>query len=93
MAGMRMSLSGMAMNTARALESSRDDHACLNAFSVCELVDNLRKVKEGEATIEDFFAVYVFDKSTTKLADSVKRERYYCMRDEPAEDDKKEEAA
>lgn len=92
MAGMRMSLTGMATNTARALESSRDDHACLNAFSVCELVDNLRKVKDGEASIDDFFAVYVFDEKRTKLSDSIKQDRYYCMREEPAEEDETEDA-
>lgn len=94
MAGMRQSLPGLAKAAARGLESSRDDLACMSAFSICEMVDNLRKVKDGEATMDDFFAVYVFDtKSEKKLSDGVRRERFYCMRDEPAEDDENEEAA
>jgi|GEM_PF-4706586 hypothetical protein len=85
---MRQSLPGLAKSAQRALESSRDDLACMCAFSICELVDNLRKVKEGQATIEDFFAVYVFDsKSEKPLADGVRRERFYCMRDEPDDED------
>jgi hypothetical protein len=89
---MRQSLPGLAKTARIALETSRNDLACMAAFSVCELVDNLRKVKDGEATFDDFFAVYVFDSKAEKLADGVKRERYYCMRDEPADDDEEEAA-
>lgn len=81
---MRQSLPGLAKATSRALKSSRDDLACMTAFSVCELVDNLRKLKDGECTAEQFFAVYVFDaKGEKKLADSIRRSDFYCMRDEP----------
>lgn len=84
MAGMRMSLPGMAKTAARALRSSRDDHACYSAHSVCELVDNLRILKDGGCTVEEFFATYVFDSGTveTKLAKQAKPRDYYCMRDE-----------
>lgn len=92
MTGMRQSLPGLAKSAARGLETSRDELACMCAFSICEMVDNLRKVKDGEATIDDFFAVYVFDsKSEKKLSDGVRRERFYCMRDEP--EDEEDEAA
>lgn len=85
---MRQSLPGLAKNTQRALESSRSDLACMCAYSLCELVDNLRKVKNGEATFEEFFAVYVFDSTSEKpLAEGVNRKRFYCMRDEPETDD------
>lgn len=84
---MRQSLPGLAKTTRIALETSRNDLACMAAYSVCELIDNLRKVKDGDATFDEFFAVYVFDSKTDNLAAGVKRERYYCMRDEPDEDD------
>lgn len=85
---MRLSLPGLAKTASRALKSSRDDLACMAAFSVSELVDNLRVLKEGGCTIDEFFEVYVFDsKSDGKLADRIKAEDYYCMRDEPAEED------
>lgn len=91
---MRQSLPGLAKTVARGLKSSRDDHACMAAFSVCEMIDNLRKVKDGEATIDDFFAVYVFDtKGEKTLASGVRREEFFCMRDEPAEDEEGDEAA
>lgn len=80
---MRQSLPGLAKTVARGLKSSRDDHACIAAFSVCEMVDNLRKVKDGEATLEDFFAVYVFDGKPDKpLANTIRRNDFFCMRDE-----------
>jgi hypothetical protein len=94
MAGMRQSLPGLAKTATRALKSSRDDLACMAAFSICEMVDNLRKVKNGEATVEDFFAVYVFDSCSEKpLATLVRREEFYCMRDEPEDDEDDSEAA
>lgn len=91
MTGMRMSLPGLAKTAARALRSSRDGMACYSAYSVCELVDNLRIVKDGGCTVEEFFATYVFDSNSgKKLAEGVHPRNYYCMRDEPAEDDEQD---
>lgn len=88
-----MSLPGLAKTAARALRSSRDDMACYSAHSVCELVDNLRILKDGGCTVEEFFATYVFDsKGEKKLADGVHTRDYYCMRDEPEETDEDEAA-
>lgn len=89
MAGMRMSLPGLAKTVRRALQSSRDDMACHSAHSVCELVDNLRILKDGGCTVDEFFSAYVFDSGTaeTKLAETVKPRDYYCMRDEPEDED------
>lgn len=84
---MMQSLPGLAKAATRALKSSRDDYACMTAFSICELVDNLRKVKNGESTLDEFFAVYVFDsKGEKRLADGVRREEFLCMRDEPEDE-------
>lgn len=84
-----MSLPGLAKTARRALQSSRDDMACYSAYSVCELVDNLRVLKDGGCTVEEFFALYVFDSgaSETKLASSVNKRDYFCMRDEPEDED------
>lgn len=85
---MRMSLPGFFHNTERALRSSKDDHACMNAYVLGELVDNLRILKDGGCTVEEFFATYVFDaKSEGKLADRVKKENFDCMQDEPLDID------
>lgn len=54
MAGMKQSLPGLFRNTAAALRRSPNDMACAMAFSVGQLVDNLRTVKEGKATIDEF---------------------------------------
>lgn len=81
------SLPGLFRNTARALQSSQSDHACMMAYSLGELIDNLRKVKEGEATLEEFFACYVFDSERRNLAESVNPKHYDCMKDEPADVD------
>ena len=84
---MRVSLPGLFKNTECALRSSKDDLACACAYSLGEMIDNLRLVANGECTAEDFFKVYVFDaKSEGKLADRVRRERYRCMQDEPADE-------
>jgi len=83
MPGMKQSLPGLFRNTARALQQSPDDMSCAMAFSLGQLVDNLRIVKNGGATIEEFFDLYVFDaKDTSKLADRVKPKDYICMQDE-----------
>ncbi len=55
MAGMKQSLPGLFRNTEAALRSSKDDYACAMAFSLGQLIDNLRAVKNGGATIEEFF--------------------------------------
>jgi len=84
---MRQSLPALAKAARRALERSPDGLSCMIAFSICEMVDNLRKVKDGDATLEDFFSVYVFDSKGEKLAGTVRKERFLCMRDEPADDE------
>jgi hypothetical protein len=85
---MRMSLPGMFKNTERALRSSKDDMACAMAYSLGELIDNLRVLKDGGATVDEFFACYVFDaNSEGKLADRVRKEKYDCMQDEPTDVD------
>lgn len=89
MAGMRMSLPGLAKTAVRALRPSPNEMACYSAHSVCELVDNLRILKEGGCTVDEFFACYVFDSGTaeTKLAEQVKPRDFLCMKDEPEEVD------
>ena len=87
MASMRISLPGMAKTAARALRSSRDDFACYSAGSVCELVDNLRKLKDGECTVDEFFAVYVFDSRHSDTSDRIRPRDYYCMRDQTDDDE------
>lgn len=87
---MKQSLPGLFRNTEAALRSSSDDYACMMAFSVGQLIDNLRTLKDGGCTVEEFFEYYVFDSDRKGLADSVDKSRYLCMRDEPEED---EEAA
>ena len=85
---MRQSLPGLFFNAERALRSSSDDHACASAHSLGELVDNLRVLKDGGCTVEEFFKVYVFDsQGKGKLADYVRPERFDCMRDEEDEED------
>lgn len=85
---MKQSLPGLFRNTADALRQSPDDMACAMAYSLGELIDNLRIVKDGGATLDEFFACYVFDRaSDIKLADTVKPADYVCMRDEPVEAD------
>lgn len=84
---MKQSLNGLFRNTEVALRSSKDDMACAMAFSVGQLIDNLRAVKEGSATIDEFFDFYVFDSERRNLADSVDAKRYDCMQDEPEDVD------
>lgn len=84
---MKLSLPGLFRNTAAALRVSPDDMSCAMAFSLGQLVDNLRAVKNGSATIDEFFECYVFDSKTDKpLADTVKNDDYVCMRDEVEEE-------
>lgn len=87
MAGMKQSLSGLFRNTAVALQSSKNDMACAMAFSLGQLIDNLRTVKEGGATIEEFWEYYVFDSDRRNLADSVDAKHFDCMQDEPEDAD------
>lgn len=84
---MKMSLPGLFRNTEAALRSSTDEMACAMAFSVGQLIDNLRVVKDGGATLDEFFEVYVFDSERAEMADSVKKENYACMQDELEETD------
>ena len=90
---MKLSLPGLFKNAERAMRSSRDDYACMSAYSLGELIDNLRSLKNGVCTVEEFFSTYVFDaKSEGSFADRVQKKNFECMRDEP-EDDENEEAA
>lgn len=84
-----MSLPGLAKTAARALRPSPNDMACYSAHSVCELVDNLRILKDGGCTVDEFFALYVFDSGTseTKLAEHVSPRDFICMRDDIENDD------
>jgi len=63
---MKQSLPGLFRNTAVALQSSKSDLACAMAFSLGQLIDNLRTVKDGGATIEEFWEYYVFDSNRGK---------------------------
>ena len=84
---MRVSLPGLFKNTECALRSSEDALACACAYSLGEMIDNLRLVANGECTTEEFFKLYVFDaKSTSRLADRVKKENFACMQDEPEDE-------
>ena len=87
MPGMRQSLPGLFRNTESALRSSTDPYACMMAYSLGQMIDNLRLVAEGKATAEEFFAIYVFDSERRGLADSVRKERYVCMRETADETD------
>lgn len=82
---MKQSLPGLFRNTASALRESPNDLACAMAFSIGQLVDNLRAVKEGTATLEEFFGYYVFDSDRGPLADTVQTKDYLCFKDEPEE--------
>lgn len=85
---MKMSLPGLFKNTEVALRSSTDEMACASAFSLGELIDNLKVLKDGNCTLDEFFACYVFDaKREGKLADSVDRNKYRCMQDEPEDEE------
>jgi hypothetical protein len=82
---MKVSLHGLLSNVESALRSSQDDYACMHAYCLMELGDNLRKVANGEATAEEFFALYVVDKNDkSSWAETVDKRRYDCMQeDEP----------
>lgn len=77
---MKVSLEGLLCNAERSLRSSRDPHACMQAYVLMELGDNLRMVARGEATIEEFFALYVVDVADREpLAPQVDRRKFACM--------------
>lgn len=84
---MKQSLPGLFRNTAAALRRSDDDLSCAMAFCLGQMIDNLRRVKEGEATIDEFFSHYVFDSERRELANSVEAKHYLCMQDEIDDED------
>lgn len=84
---MRVSLEGMLHNIESALRSSRDSHACMLAYCLMEMGDNLRKVANGEATADEFFALYVTPKGGTPWADNVHKKNFACMQGELEDED------
>jgi len=86
---MKVSLPGMFANAEIALRSSRDSLACMSAYCYGELIDNLRALKEGRCTVDEFFATYVFETHppAEKCADRVRKQNYLCMQGEVDEED------
>lgn len=85
---MNVSLDGLFAGVETSLRSSQSDMACLYAYSLMEFAENLRKVKKGDATLDDLFEVYKLQtdghETLTKRVDK----RYYdCMRDESEDTD------
>jgi hypothetical protein len=89
MAGMKVSLDGLFANVETALRSSQSDMACMVAYSLMEFGENLRLVKAGKATLDELFALYVFDaeRKGEPLTKRVDKRHYDCMRDEPEDVD------
>jgi len=88
MAGMTVSLDGLMAGVETSLRSSRDGLACAYAYSLMEFAENLRLVRKGEATIEELFELYKLNvEKVDDLKARVRKERYDCMRDEPADED------
>jgi chloramphenicol O-acetyltransferase len=60
-----ISIDGLMVNICRALESSDDAYSAAYAYTVCEMVSNLKELKsrksEGEVVIDEFFSLYVLD--------------------------------
>lgn len=80
---MKVSLHGLLSNVERALRSSKEDYACMYAYSLMELGDNLRRVARGEATAEEFFALYVTNKDDkSPWTETVDKRRYDCMQED-----------
>jgi hypothetical protein len=80
---MKVSVHGMLSGIELSLRSSQDDHACMYAFSVMELGDNLRALARGDCTIEEFFSTYKVDvNDKTSWANSVDKAKYDCMQGE-----------
>lgn len=81
--GMKVSVKGMFSGVETSLRSSKDDHACMYAYSLMEMGDNLRILARGECTVEEFFALYKVDlDDKSSWAAGVKKERYDCMQDD-----------
>lgn len=88
MAGMTVSLDGLMAGVEHSLRSSKEDMACAYAYSLMEFAENLRLVKNGEATIDQLFALYKLDAGPCEnLTKRVDKRYYDCMQDEPADID------
>lgn len=77
---MKVSLSGLFRHIEAALRTSEHRYAYMLAYSFGEMVDNLRLVKSGDCSVEEFFKCYEL-KDGTSLACEVKAENYVCMRE------------
>lgn len=81
---MNVSLDGLMAGVERALRSSKEDMACVYAYSLMEFAENLRLVKEGKATPDELFAIYTMGaKEGDGLTKRVDKRYYDCMQDEP----------
>ncbi len=84
---MRVSLDGLMCGVERALRSSKEDMACAYAFTLMEFAENLRLVKEGEATPDELFALYTMgEKEGDGLTERVDKRYYDCMQEAPEDD-------
>jgi hypothetical protein len=83
---MKVSLHGLFSGIEASLRSSKDDYACMYAFSLMELGDHLRMMARGDATMDEFFALYVTNKDDkSSWAQRVDKRKYDCMQEEPAD--------
>lgn len=82
--GMKVSLDGLFSGIKTSLRSSKDDCACMYAFSLMELGDHLRMVQRGEATFDEFFALYKINPSDkSSWAEKVDKRQFDCMQEDP----------
>jgi hypothetical protein len=79
---MKVSLTGMFCTAEMALRSSSDDYACVSAYSIGVMIDNLRLLKDGKCSVDEFFDLYVFSDEENNLADLVIKEKYLCMKED-----------
>ena len=80
---MKVSVHGLLSGIEASLRSSKDSYACMYAFSIMELGDHLRMVARGEATFEEFFALYKVDTADkSSWAETVDKRKFDCMREE-----------
>ena len=79
---MKVSLGGLMRTVEASLRSSRDSHACMNAYVLLELGDNLRLLAEGSCTVDEFFALYTISRDDKQVwADLVEQDNYAIFSD------------